>query len=81
MYNRTSRYFKKHGTFFPKQFDFQVNNSTHHAILSLTDDILTSYEKGQLTFGVFIGLSKAFDSVNNNILNHFWTTFVSHIYK
>ena len=49
--------------FFSKQFGFQVNNSKHHAILNLTDDILTSFEKGQFTLGVFIDLSKAFDTL------------------
>ena len=56
MYNRTDQYFKENDMFFPKQFGFQVNNSTHHAILNLTDDILTSFEKGQFTLGVFIDL-------------------------
>ena len=40
--------------FFPKQLGFQVNNSTHHAILNLADDILTSFEKGQFIFGVLL---------------------------
>ena len=70
LYNSTYQYFKENDMFFPKQFGFQVNNSTHHAILNLTDDILTSFEKGQFTLGVFIDLSKVFGTVNHNTLLH-----------
>ena len=43
-YNRSYQHFKENDMIFPKQFRFQVNNSTHHAILNLMDDILTSFE-------------------------------------
>ena len=66
MYNRTYQYFKENDIIFPKQFGFQVNNSTHDAILNLTNDILKSLEKGQFTLGVFINLLKAFDTVNHS---------------
>ena len=50
---------------FQKQFSFQMNNSTHDAILNLTNDILASFEKGQFTLGVFIDLSNEFDTVSH----------------
>ena len=51
-----------------KQFGFQINNSTEHAILQLTRDVRGSFEKGEYTFGDFIDLSKAFDTVDHQIL-------------
>ena len=53
MYNGTYHYFKENEMFSPKQLSFQVNNSTH-AILNLTDDILTSFEKVQFILGVLL---------------------------
>ena len=53
MYSRTYQYFKENDMFFSKQFSFQVNNSTH-AILNLTDNILTSFEKVQFILGVLL---------------------------
>ena len=51
-----------------KQFGFQRNNSTEHTILQLTRDVTSSFEKAENTLGVFMGLCKAFDTVDHQIL-------------
>ena len=68
MYNRVYNHFHSKGLLYEKQFGFQRNNSTEHAILQLTRDITDSFEKGEYTLGVFIDLSKAFDTVDHQIL-------------
>ena len=59
--------------FYKKQFGFQRNCSTEHAILA--EQITKSFDNNSLMLGVFIDLSKAFDTVNHEILlaklNHY----------
>ena len=50
------------------KFDSQLNNSNEHAILQFTCDISQNFENGKFTLGVFIDLSKAFDTVDHQIL-------------
>ena len=50
------------------QFGFQINNSTKHAILQFTRDIAQNFGNGKFTLGVFIDLSKDFDTVDYQIL-------------
>ena len=70
MYNRVYCYLTKHKLLFNKQFWFskKQNNSTEHALLELSDKILKSFEMGESMLGVFIDLSKAFDTINHSIL-------------
>ena len=53
---------------YKRQFGFQRNCSTEHAILELINQITKSFDEKKYALGVFIDLSKAFDTVNHEIL-------------
>jgi hypothetical protein len=53
---------------YEKQSGFRSNHSTLHAVLSIIDKIQNAIENGNYSCGIFLDLSKVFDTVNHQIL-------------
>ena len=68
MYNRLYKYFCYEKLLYSKQLGFQKGHSTDHAIVHLVDQIYESFQNNNYTLGVFIDLSKVFDTVDHSVL-------------
>ena len=53
---------------YSRQFGFQKDHSTEHAIVELADKIHESFENENYTLGVCIDLFKTFDTIGHAIL-------------
>ena len=68
MYNRLASFLEKNEILFHGQFGFRSNHSTNLAILLITDKIQKAIERKLYSCEIFLDLSKAFDTVNHDIL-------------
>ena len=68
VYSQLSHYFIKNQLFNPYQYGFRTNHSTEHAVLEITDRIISSMDQGDTPVAIFLDLSKAFDTLNHKVL-------------
>ena len=70
MYKRLIKFIEKNGILTPHQYGFRQNRSTELAIIELTNRLTKAIDNGEFTVGVFLDLSKAFDTIYHRILIH-----------
>ena len=51
-----------------KQFGFPAGHSTEHVIVKFIDQVSNAFDNNNFVLEIFIALSKAFDTVDHNIL-------------
>ena len=61
-------YFNRNNFFYKLQFGFRKSYGTNHAVTKLVETVTDAFEQKEFVVGVFLDLSKTFDTINYNIL-------------
>ena len=70
MYNPVYNYLDEYNILFHKEFGFRKGHSTDHSytLIEVINSIYDFFNQNKYTLGVFIVLSKTYDTVDYNIL-------------
>ena len=68
VYNRSYDFLSKNELLYKKQHGFRTNHSTYMAVVDIINDISKAIDYDMNTVGIFMDLSKAFDTIDHNIL-------------
>ena len=68
IFNQLYTYFETNKLFYGSQYGFRKRHSTEFAALELVDKLLNMMDKGQVPLGIFLDLSKAFDTLDHKIM-------------
>ena len=82
IHKRLYSFLVKHNILYESQYGFRNSHSTINAVSELTSHILENFDKRKMTLSVFLDLSKAFDTIDHNILlkklTHYGIRGISH---
>lgn len=68
MHKQLQEYFETNNLFYDRQYGFRKGHSTELAVLDLMDTIYWSIETAKVPINIFIDLTKAFDTINHDIM-------------
>ena len=68
VYRRTVYFLKTHSIFSNFQFGFREKHNTEHALLNFIDKVAHALDNSSHLVGIFLDFSKAFDTINHDIL-------------
>ena len=68
VYNRTVKFLDQNNILGRYQYGFRSNYSTSMALTDIANKIVDTFEENSFLIGVFVDLSKAFDTINHNIM-------------
>ena len=66
--NRFTEFLTENNIINNSQYGFMKNKSTESATIDFTNNILNAFDSNKFTLGIFLDLSKAFDTVSHPIL-------------
>ena len=70
IHKRWNSFFDKHGIIQHTQYGFQRNVSTNHALVDVVTQSFENINNNMYTGLIFVDLTKAFDTVNHEVLLH-----------
>ena len=65
MFKQINKFIEKHNIMYDYQFGFRKDHSTTLAIMEICENIIDTLNKGSYIAGLYLDLSKAFDTVDH----------------